>query len=86
MRAPGKIDQRDAMLAQLVEAFMSDDMPRFRDAAAWLRGYVEDCKHERGLKLIGKRWFDPERFARWQSQQNQLNNSIRRQPRRKRCD
>ena len=40
MRAPSKRDQCQAMLDILVEGFMRDDVPAYREADAWLRDFA----------------------------------------------
>jgi len=63
MRARDDRDQRDVMLAQMVDAFMAGDVVRFREACAWLRDYCDDIKRKSGRVLVGRHWFDPERRA-----------------------
>ena len=65
MRAPSKLDQRDAMLAQMVEAFLADDDARYMEAVAWLRDYCNEVRLQRGHKLIGNHWFDPRIYDAW---------------------
>ena len=65
MRAPGKIDQRDAMLAQMAEAFMAHDDARYFEAIAWLRDYCDDLKKLSGKTRIGAHWFDPKLYDTW---------------------
>jgi len=50
---------REAMLAQLVDAFMVGDWPRFQQAQAWLRDYA-DSRPRDGKVRRGKRWFNSE--------------------------
>jgi hypothetical protein len=60
MRAPSERDQRDAKLDMLVESFMRDDMPAFRDACEWLRDYADQNKRGRGLVHgSGSYWYTP---------------------------
>ena len=65
MRAPGKIDQRDAMLAQMAEAFMAHDDAHYLEAIAWLRDYCDDLKKLSGKTRIGGHWFDPAIYGAW---------------------
>jgi hypothetical protein len=59
-------DQRDAMLAQMVDAFMTGDWLRYRRAVAWLRDYVDREKNtDRGLRRVGQRWYSPEAYEIW---------------------
>jgi hypothetical protein len=65
MRAPSEIDMRDAMLAQMVDAFMVADDARYLEAIAWLCDYCDEVQTGSGRKRIGNRWYDPERYAIW---------------------
>jgi hypothetical protein len=60
MRAPSERDQRDAKLDILVESFMRDDMPAYRNACEWLRDYADQIKRGRGLVHgSGHYWYKP---------------------------
>jgi hypothetical protein len=60
MRAPSERDQRDAKLDILVESFMRNDMPAYRDACEWLRNYADQSKRGRGLVHgSGHYWYTP---------------------------
>ena len=65
MRAPSKIDQRDIILAQMVEAFMARDDARYLEAIAWLRDYCDDVQTGHGRKRIGNHWYDPKIYNAW---------------------
>ena len=41
MRAPSERDQCQAMLDILVEGFMRDDVPAYRETCAWLRDFAD---------------------------------------------
>jgi hypothetical protein len=57
MRAPSERDQCQAKLDILVEGFMHDDMPTYRDALAWLRTFADRKNVERGRVMCGSNWF-----------------------------
>lgn len=57
---------RDMMLAQLVDAFMADDQPRYRAACRWLTNYAERARARSGRVKHGNSWFDQARFERCQ--------------------
>jgi hypothetical protein len=58
-------DERDAMLALMVDAFMANDDVRYRESMAWLRDYSDKLKLRRGRVRIGAHWFDPEIYEAW---------------------
>ena len=59
MRAPSKRDQCQAMLDILVEGFMSDDVPAYREACAWLRDFADQKNIEQGRVMCGSYWYTP---------------------------
>ena len=63
MRAPSKRDQCQAMLDILVEGFMSDDVPAYREACAWLRDFADQKNIEQGRVMRGSNWYTPQEFA-----------------------
>src|SRR5262249_3545364 len=56
MRAPSKHDQCQAMLDILVEGFMRDDVPAYREACAWLRDFADQKNIEQGRVIRGSNW------------------------------
>jgi hypothetical protein len=60
MRAPSERDQCQAKLNILVEGFMRDDMPTYRDALAWLRDFADQKNVERGRVMCGSYWYTPQ--------------------------
>jgi hypothetical protein len=62
MRAPSKRDQCQAMLDILVEGFMSDDVPAYREACAWLRDFADQKNIEQGRVMCGSNWYAPREF------------------------
>ena len=63
MRAPSKRDQCQAMLDILVEGFMRDDVPAYREACAWLRDFADQKNIEQGRVMRGSNWYTPQEFA-----------------------
>jgi len=59
MRAPSERDQCQAKLDILVEGFMHDDMPTYRDALAWLRNFADQKNIRRGRVMCGSYWYTP---------------------------
>jgi hypothetical protein len=57
MRAPDERDQCQANLDRMVEAFMYDDWPRFREAVALLRDYVDQKQIAHSKVMRGCRWY-----------------------------
>ena len=53
-------DQCQAKLNILVEGFMRDDMPTYRDALAWLRDFADQKNVERGRVMCGSYWYTPQ--------------------------
>jgi hypothetical protein len=62
MRAPSERDQCQTKLDILVEGFMRDDMPTYRDALAWLRDFANQKNIERGRVMRGSYWYTPQEF------------------------
>jgi hypothetical protein len=62
MRAPSKRDQCQAMLDILVEGFMRDDVPAYREADAWLRDFAYQRNIEQGRVMCGSNWYTPREF------------------------
>ena len=62
MRAPSESDQCQAMLDILVEGFMRDDVPAYREAYAWLRDFAYQRKIEQGRVMCGSNWYTPREF------------------------
>ena len=60
MRAPSERDQCQAKLDLLVEGFMSDDTPAYRDALAWLRDFADQKNIKRGRVMCGSYWYTPQ--------------------------
>jgi len=64
MRAPSERDQCQAMLDILVEGFMHDDVPAFREACAWLRDFADQRNIEQGRVMRGSNWSGAQSHAR----------------------
>ena len=62
MRAPSERDQCQAMLDILVEGFMRDDVPAYREACAWLRDFADQRNIEQGRVMCGSNWYTPREF------------------------
>ena len=63
MRAPSERDQCQAMLDILVEGFMRDDVPAYREACAWLRDFADQKNIEQGRVMCGgSNWYTPREF------------------------
>ena len=62
MRAPSKRDQCQAMLDILVEGFMRDDVPAYREAYARLRDFAYQRNIEQGRVMCGSNWYTPREF------------------------
>jgi hypothetical protein len=62
MRAPTERDQCQRQLDAMVDGFMRDDIPAFRDACAWLRDFVDQKSSERGRVMCGSRWFTAQKM------------------------
>ena len=62
MRAPSERDQCQAMLDILVEGFIRDDGPAYRDAFAWLRDFANQKNIEQGRVKYGSHWYTPQKF------------------------
>jgi hypothetical protein len=62
MRAPSERDQCQAKLDILVDGFMRDDTPAFRDACDWLRNFADQKKIEDGRVMSGNNWYMPEKL------------------------
>jgi len=62
MRAPSESDQCQAMLDILVEGFMRDDVPAYREACAWLRDFADQRNIEQGRVMCGSNWYTPREF------------------------
>ena len=62
MRAPSERDQCQAMLDILVEGFMRDDVPAYREADAWLRDFAYQRNMEQGRVMCGSNWYTPREF------------------------
>ena len=62
MRAPSERDQCQAMLDALVDGFMHDDVPAYRDACAWLRDFANQRYIEQGRVMRGSNWYTPQEF------------------------
>ena len=62
MRAPSERDQCQAMLDILVEGFMRDDVPAYREADAWLRDFAYQRNIEQGRVMCGSNWYTPREF------------------------
>jgi len=67
MRAPDERDQRDAMLAQMVDAFIADDTERYREACLWLRDYAFRVRSQSGKVRVNENWFDPAKSDAWRA-------------------
>jgi hypothetical protein len=80
MRAPSKRDQCQAMLDILVEGFMCDDVPAYREACAWLRDFADRKNIEQGRVMRGSNWYTPREFEalRERSRMHVLEGSQRR--------
>jgi hypothetical protein len=63
MRAPSERDRCQAKLDILVEGFMHDDMPTYRDALAWLRNFADQKNIQRGRVMCGSYWYTPKEGA-----------------------
>jgi hypothetical protein len=59
MRAPSERDQCQAKLDILVDGFMHDDGPAYREACAWLRDFADHKNAESGRVIGGGFWFMP---------------------------
>lgn len=64
MRAPDERDQRQANLDRMVDAFMCDEWPRFREAVALLRDYVDQKQIAQGKVMRGCRWYTRNKSGR----------------------
>ena len=62
MRVPSERDQCQAMLDILVEGFMRDDVPAYREAYAWLRDFAYQRNIEQGRVMCGSNWYTPREF------------------------
>jgi hypothetical protein len=62
MRVPSERDQCQAMLGILVEGFMRDDVPAYREACAWLRDFADQKNIEQGRVMCGSNWYTPREF------------------------
>ena len=62
MRVPSERDQCQAMLDILVEGFMRDDVPAYREAYAWLRDFARQRNMEQGRVMCGSNWYTPREF------------------------
>ena len=62
MRAPSERDQCQAMLDILVEGFIRDDVPAYREADAWLRDFAYQRNIEQGRVMCGSYWYTPREF------------------------
>ena len=62
MRTPSESDQCQAMLDILVEGFMRDDVPAYREAYAWLRDFAYQRNMEQGRVMCGSNWYTPREF------------------------
>ena len=62
MRVPSERDQCQAMLDILVEGFMRDDVPAYREADAWLRDFAYQRNIEQGRVMCGSNWYTPREF------------------------
>ena len=60
MSAPSERDKCQAKLNILVEGFMRDDMPTYRDALAWLHDFADQKNVERGRVMCGSYWYTPQ--------------------------
>jgi hypothetical protein len=58
MRAPDERDQCQANLDRMVDAFMSDDWPRYREAVALLRDYADQRQIAQAKVMRGCRWYN----------------------------
>ena len=63
MRSPSKRDQCQAMLDILVEGFMCDDVPAYREACAWLRDFANQKNIEQGRVMRGSHWYTLQEVA-----------------------
>jgi hypothetical protein len=63
MHAPTERDQRQAKLDILIESFMRADGAAYRDAVAWLRGFVEQKNIGAGRVKWGGGWHTPQTIA-----------------------
>jgi hypothetical protein len=61
MRAPAERDQCQANLDRMVDAFMYNDWPTFREAVAFLRDYVDQKQSAQGKIRRGRNWYTPKR-------------------------
>jgi predicted deacetylase len=59
MRAPTERDQCQANLDRMVNAFMYNDWPRYREAVAFLRDYVDQKQSSQGKMRRGRNWYMP---------------------------
>jgi hypothetical protein len=64
MRAPAERDQCQANLDRMVDAFMYDDWPTFREAVAFLRDYVDQKQSAHGKMRRGCRWYTRNKSSR----------------------
>jgi hypothetical protein len=63
MRAPTERDQCQAKLDILIEGFMRADWTAYRDAAAWLRDFVDQKNIDRGRVMCGRNyWSTPQQI------------------------
>ena len=53
MRAPSERDQCQAKLDILVDGFMRDDTPAYREACDWLRNFADQKRIEDGRVMSG---------------------------------
>ena len=63
MRAASERDQCQAMLDILVEGFMRDDVPAYREACAWLRDFADQKNIEQGRVMCGSNWYTLQELA-----------------------
>jgi len=78
MRAPSERDQCQAMLDILVEGFMRDDVPAYREAYAWLRDFAYRRNIEQGRVICGSNWYTPREFAALRERSRSVRMSRRR--------
>jgi hypothetical protein len=62
MRAPSERDQCQAKLDILVDGFIRDDDPAYRDAVAWLRDFTKQRNIDAGRVAWGGRWSTPQKI------------------------
>jgi hypothetical protein len=72
MRARTERDQCQAKLDILIEGFMGDDWNAYRDAVAWLRGFVEQKNIGAGRVKWGGGWRTPQTIAMRQARLQSL--------------